>query len=369
MDQANCTCAAGLISAGYIAQGAQALSKRERLVKTLLSQRRLPLIGWDEATIEMFIQVVSVWQKLAVKQAFCPDLPTEQADRVTCGQDVALMDSNNFLGNVGVGEREARVACPLVARRHYRLAHGIGRSGDISAEQPKVGPCGSDQRVKAELTRCSTACVLKARTLCTWAWICRARSAERTFLPTSCSSPSDDVFIWDKLLTTTQAAGSSLLARLTGLLAADALRLAGLADLGPVTVLPFATGMAMTMTLLAMRTKRPASAHYVVWPRIDQKTCLKAINTAGLEVVIVPMARSGDQLVTDCTAIEQTIEQLGSDSVVCVASTTSCFAPRAADEVVNIARLCQRLGMWPDASTLSQSIIPGVIVHAPNMSS
>jgi O-phospho-L-seryl-tRNASec:L-selenocysteinyl-tRNA synthase len=48
------------------------------------------------------------------------------------------MDSNNFLGNVGVGEREARVACPLVARRHYRLAHGIGRSGDIAAEQPKV---------------------------------------------------------------------------------------------------------------------------------------------------------------------------------------------------------------------------------------
>ena len=49
------------------------------------------------------------------------------------------MDSNNFLDNVGIGEREARVACPLVARRHHRLAHGIGRSGDVAAEQPKVG--------------------------------------------------------------------------------------------------------------------------------------------------------------------------------------------------------------------------------------
>lgn len=48
------------------------------------------------------------------------------------------MDSNNFLGNVGVGEREARVASDLVARRHFRLAHGMGRSGDIAAEQPKV---------------------------------------------------------------------------------------------------------------------------------------------------------------------------------------------------------------------------------------
>ena len=48
------------------------------------------------------------------------------------------MDSNNFLGNIGVGEREARVACPGVAARHFRLAHGIGRSGDIAAPQPKV---------------------------------------------------------------------------------------------------------------------------------------------------------------------------------------------------------------------------------------
>ena len=50
------------------------------------------------------------------------------------------MDSNNFVDNIGVGEREARVACGLVARRHYGLAHGIGRSGDVAAEQPKVVP-------------------------------------------------------------------------------------------------------------------------------------------------------------------------------------------------------------------------------------
>jgi O-phospho-L-seryl-tRNASec:L-selenocysteinyl-tRNA synthase len=53
-------------------------------------------------------------------------------------QDCAMMDSNNARGNVGVGEREGRVASGMVARRHFRLAHGIGRSGDIAAEQPKV---------------------------------------------------------------------------------------------------------------------------------------------------------------------------------------------------------------------------------------
>ncbi len=48
------------------------------------------------------------------------------------------MDSNNFVKSVGVGEREARVASPLVYKRHFGLAHGIGRSGDVAAEQPKV---------------------------------------------------------------------------------------------------------------------------------------------------------------------------------------------------------------------------------------
>lgn len=57
------------------------------------------------------------------------------------------MDSNNFAASAGVGEREARIACPLVRRRHFGLAHGVGRSGDISAEQPKV--CGPSRQVSA----------------------------------------------------------------------------------------------------------------------------------------------------------------------------------------------------------------------------
>ena len=48
------------------------------------------------------------------------------------------MDSNNFRGAAGMGEREARCGSSLVARRHFGLAHGIGRSGNIKDEQPKV---------------------------------------------------------------------------------------------------------------------------------------------------------------------------------------------------------------------------------------
>ena len=49
-----------------------------------------------------------------------------------------MMDSNNFSNNVGLGEREARIASPIVADRHFGLCHGIGRSGEIAAVQPKA---------------------------------------------------------------------------------------------------------------------------------------------------------------------------------------------------------------------------------------
>ena len=147
--------AEGLVSPAYIAQGSQATARRSKLLTSLLSERRLPRVGWDDASIESFLH------------------------------EAAMMDSNTFLDNVGVGEREARVHSPLVRRRHYGLAHGIGRSGDVAAEQPK-------------------------------------------------------------------AAGSSLLSKLTNLLVGDAFRIAGLEDAGPALVLPLATGMTLTLTLLAM---------------------------------------------------------------------------------------------------------------------
>lgn len=187
--------------------------------------------------------------------------------------DLASMDSNTFLDNVGAGEREGRVACPLVARRNYRLAHGIGRSGDVAAEQPK-------------------------------------------------------------------AAGSSLLVKITNLLAADALVSAGLLDLGPVSVLPTATGMTLTLTLLALRPTRP-QAQFVIWSRIDQKTCLKAVQAAGYTPCIIQLVQDGDELGTDIDAIKTKIEELGPERVAAVMTTTSCFAPRAPDRIVEVAKMCK----------------------------
>lgn len=127
--------------------------------------------------------------------------------------------------NVGLGDREARIFSNLVARRNYCFGHGIGRSGDLTAEQPK-------------------------------------------------------------------AAGASLLQRITTWLVLDALKLAGILlpssllilraglRVSQCVVLPVATGMSLTLCLLALKQRNP-QAQYVLWPRMDQKTCLKCIIAAG----------------------------------------------------------------------------------------
>jgi O-phospho-L-seryl-tRNASec:L-selenocysteinyl-tRNA synthase len=57
MDADNLQLASGLVSASYVSQGGAALAARRKLIKGLLSNRRLPQTGWDEATIEMLLQV------------------------------------------------------------------------------------------------------------------------------------------------------------------------------------------------------------------------------------------------------------------------------------------------------------------------
>lgn len=78
------------------------------LQRSISQQRKWPEEGWDDATIEAFLS------------------------------DLAQMDSNNFPSNCSVGEREARIVSNIVARRHFRMGHGIGRSGDLEEVQPKA---------------------------------------------------------------------------------------------------------------------------------------------------------------------------------------------------------------------------------------
>eukprot|EP01132_Coremiostelium_polycephalum_P002136 gene2136-2634_t len=251
MNSKNLELCKGLINNSYIDQASQATGQFNTLISSLLSQRRLPDEGWNDSSIKLFLNQIS------------------------------MMDSNNFIENVGVGEREGRIYSGIVSERHFGLAHGIGRSGDIQEQQPK-------------------------------------------------------------------AAGSSLIQKLTNYLVVDAMRLSGIEKnaLSSCLVLPMATGMTITLTLLTLKTKRPATAKYVLWPRIDQKTCLKSIVTAGLvPVVIENVIEAEDTITTDLDAIRLKIKELGADNILCIFSTTSCFAPRQPDKIVEISTICKEFGI------------------------
>ena len=179
------------------------------LANIAMVQRKMPLEGWDDEQIRFLLR------------------------------DLALMDSNNFVDNVGVGEREARVYCSIVRDKHFSMAHGVGRSGDLTAEQPK-------------------------------------------------------------------AAGSSLLGKLTNLMVLNALKLAGLENVTSCAVLPVATGMAIALSLLGIQSQRPGCSK-VIWPRVDQKTCLKSILALNLSPVIIENVQEGDEVVADLEEIERQV--------------------------------------------------------------
>uniref|UniRef100_A0A1E1X6Z7 O-phosphoseryl-tRNA(Sec) selenium transferase n=1 Tax=Amblyomma aureolatum TaxID=187763 RepID=A0A1E1X6Z7_9ACAR len=243
MNPDNIVLAKKYIKPSYVVQAGQAIGAHESKVSQLLEQGRIPEVGWDDATIELLLHHLS------------------------------LMDSNNFLGNSGVGEREARIASTLVSRRHYRMGHGIGRSGDISETQPK-------------------------------------------------------------------AAGSSLMNKLTNSMLLHLLQAAGVPAVKSCFIVPMATGMCLSLCMLAFRQLRP-SARHVVWSRIDQKSCFKSILTAGFKPVVVELLHVGDELQTDVAAIRAKIDELGPETVACVLTTTSCFAPRAPDSLEEVAQVCQ----------------------------
>jgi O-phospho-L-seryl-tRNASec:L-selenocysteinyl-tRNA synthase len=247
MNEANFALAAEIIPETYIKIASQARKQRENIIKNLLSHRALPEDGIDDETIEVLLS------------------------------ELAMMDSNNFVENVGVGEREGRVYSSLVAKRHYRLAHGIGRSGDIAEVQPK-------------------------------------------------------------------AAGSSLMYQLTNYLALDAVHIAGITRASKALVVPLATGMTLALALRSL-VKKNSQAKYVLWIRIDQKACLKSITAAGFTPIVIENKLNGDEIQTDVDLLRETIVKTGFENILAVMSTTSCFAPRAFDNVIEISKLCKEFNL------------------------
>ncbi|MCL4137385.1 UNVERIFIED_CONTAM: hypothetical protein GTU68_040353 [Idotea baltica] len=99
--------------------------------------------------------------------------------------------------------------------------------------------------------------------------------------------------------------------------------------------------MSLVLCLLTLRKQRP-NARYVLWPRIDQKSCFKAIGAAGFEPVVIENVLEGDELRTNLDDLESKMRSLGSDAIAAVMTTTSCFAPRGIDKLEEVAKLCQQ---------------------------
>jgi O-phospho-L-seryl-tRNASec:L-selenocysteinyl-tRNA synthase len=137
-----------------------------------------------------------------------------------------------------------------------------------------------------------------------------------------------------------KSAGSSLLRALTTSMIKNLLHSINYSFVSELLLLPFATGMSLTLCFLTLRYEKP-QAKYIIWPRIDQKTCLKSIITSGYTPIIIEPLQHGDELVTNIDAIKTQINAVGSDNILCVFSTTSCFAPRSYDNVIDISAICK----------------------------
>ena len=207
-----------------------------------------------------------------------PDKPLNNNTINYILNQISNMDSNNGPFHIGIGEREGRILSNLVHERNYGLVHGMGRSGNINDLQPK-------------------------------------------------------------------AVGSSLLVQLTNSMTKNLLHSIGMTFVKDLLILPFATGMAMTLSFLTLRLLKP-KAKYIIWSRIDQKTCFKCMITSGFTPVIidpiVKMSNNDDfELTTDVEKIKNKIKEIGTDEILCVFSTTSCFAPRAYDDIETISVICK----------------------------
>ena len=97
--------------------------------------------------------------------------------------------------------------------------------------------------------------------------------------------------------------------------------------------------MALTLCLMTLKQTKP-SAEFVIFLRIDQKSCFKSILTAGLKPIVVDGVQNGDEIQTNLEKLKEVIREQSSESILCVMSTTSCFAPRVPDNIPEIGKIC-----------------------------
>lgn len=142
-----------------------------------------------------------------------------------------------------------------------------------------------------------------------------------------------------------KAPGSSLLQMITNKLVRQALKVAGIGTKEwECTVVPMATGMTLALVLRTLAAQRPGS-RYVLMGRIDQKSCIKCVGAAGLELVTIGNRLEADSMRMDIDALAAKIKELGCSQVASIVTISSCFAPRGCDDLLAAGRLCREFGI------------------------
>lgn len=248
---------------------------------------------------------------------------------------------------------------PLSVCVCHRLIHGIGRSGDIAAIQPKAA--GSSL-----LNKLTNSVVLDVLKLSGW---CLQICTNIFHLFADCPLIWGTIKIMRSLFSRPPTFASlfappqsklrqissrlyDILLKCTYLLAARCPQRGELlcgshGDRNePDTVLPDSSPPPAKGSLHRVASHRPevllqSHDHCRSTPPLPRvpllllpplSCCLMTfVLCPGFEPVVVENVLEGDELRTDLEAVEQKIQELGAENVLCVHSTTSCFAPRVPD--------------------------------------
>ena len=178
------------------------------------------------------------------------------------------MDTDKDPISARIGEREARISCSLNELYSGGFNHGVGRSGDLTAPQPK-------------------------------------------------------------------APGASIMYRLANSLAYSALRKLGLPNIKGSFVAPLSTGMSIALSLSYSRKIHGGSE--VIYPRVDHKSPMKAVELIGGQLKIIEGETEGDAVVVPAEKIHESLTK----NTFAVLSTTTFFPPREPDYIKEIAKICR----------------------------
>nr|MDO8114480.1 O-phosphoseryl-tRNA(Sec) selenium transferase [Candidatus Sigynarchaeota archaeon] len=240
-----------LMDKGILERGLIVLDDLLDPIKQVLDQRSIPDAGWNEKQLRLFFDLLS------------------------------SMDTDKDESAARVGEREGRTVNDYVLSLSAGFAHGIGRSGDIMAVQPKAAGGSILNLLSGKI---ATSLLKK---------IGLPKIGDAIVLP--------------------MATGMSL-------------------------------GLCMATIHQEWEKVSPGDPwkrSEVIIPRVDHKSPIKGIKLAGFTPIIIPSIINGDAVEVPFERIKEAI----TEKTAAILSTTAFFPPRLPDNVKNIAKLCKDLSI------------------------